>query len=506
MTDDALPIAEALELVATGDFCVTGLPTLRGRGLYLVHHRRGDDDGRFTWFSLDNRGRSASRYRAMTRAQAHAFLARYAGGETYPRELLARWDEQREGPSPALVRAALLRTEALLQRLQGDPSACARVMTSWWLRRSPWMGWIASLVPGERAPSAFAADDTRAGSELLSMALADPEHDVEEPPAHVAAHLQDVRRRADEVFGAHGPTRARVMWTQRREGSRAGFAVNARGQYVELGLEGGEEEAPRLVYVRKTPTEHAHEQLFQAFDRARLSGSMALDDALVDTVTRAGDPAAIEGWLARREIVVRCGEFRVDSWVSDTETTLLDTYKGQRKPIREALAPFLGDEGFCEVRFERFIPLSQRARAEDDPTSSKVRYTVPKGWAYRFSRERQFERALAAILRAATGYAGPLERVETQDPVDRERRREPSRRVALKGDAVGVTLVLDPIESGHGVHGEHVSARFHGLPEGLGVRARGRLDMRAGGQLHVDFEGAPELALRLKRACLEALP
>ncbi len=500
MSEETLAFEEVLDLLASDAWRVVGLPTMRGRGLYLVH-----DEGRFVWFSLDNRGVSASRYQAMDRARALAFLAKYARGDGYPRALVKPWRDD-ETPSPSALRAALRRTRALLEQLRAEPRAYARVMRRWWMWRSPWFGWVACVLPDERPPSSFAPDESRAASELLSMALAEPDFGLETPPPRAAEYIEDLRRRADAMFETHGPTRARLLWTERDGDTRECVGRSPRGHYFEADLR-GEEGALELVRYRKLTEASAHEGLLTAFTRGTLNaGSAAIDDALARALARVEDPEALAELLAARQITVRCGEFRRASWVADTPTTLLDTYKGERVGLAEGLAPFLGDHGWYELRFERFVPFSELARADDDPQAPSVRYTIPRGWAYRFSRERLIERALEAVLRAATGHALPLPRVETRDPVDRESRRAPGRHVTIGDEQLGLTLDLDPIESGHGVHGERVAVRFHGLPPTIGIKARGRLDMRAGGQLQLDFTAAPERARELKRACLDALP
>ncbi len=500
MSEKTVAIEEVLRLLATDAWRVVGLPTMRGRGLYLVH-----DEGQFVWFSLDGGGASASRYQAMDHADAAAFLATYARGDEYPKELVKPWRDD-ETPSPATLRAALRRTRALLEQLRAEPRACVRVMERWWMWRSPWFGWVAHVVPEERAPSSFAADDSRAGSELLSMALKDPAYDLETPPPRSAESIDDLRRRAAARFEAHGPTRARLLWTEPAGPTREAVGRGARGHFFEAELR-GEEGALELVRYRSLTEASAHELLLTAFTRGGLDhGSARVDDSLAAALARAEDPEAIAALLARRELTVRCGEHRRATWVADTESSLLDTYKGERVPLLEGLAPFLGGRGWYELRFERFVPLSELARADDDPQAPSVRYTIPRGWAYRFSRERLIERALAAVLRAATGHEKPLPRAETRDPVDRERRRAPSRRVTLGDEQLGLTLTLEPIESGHGVHGERVGVRFHGLPSSISITARGRLDMRSGGALQLDFAATPERARELKRACLDALP
>jgi hypothetical protein len=70
-----------------------------------------------------------------------------------------------------------------------------------------------------------------------------------------------------------------------------------------------------------------------------------------------------------------------------------------------------------------------------------------------------------------------------------------------------VTITEDPIESGHGVHGEQVHASFRGLPEGLRLTGSGRIDMRGGGHLELEVDAEdPQLARAIKAAVLAALP
>jgi hypothetical protein len=209
----------------------------------------------------------------------------------------------------------------------------------------------------------------------------------------------------------------------------------------------------------------------EALQRGSLThGSLETPPALATTLAQASEVPSLVSWLARGEVTVTCGENRKDSWVSDTPTTLLDSYRGTSVPVAEGLAPFVEGDGWCEVRFERLVPLPQVARAADAGADASVRYTIPKAWAYRFSRDQLVEAALLAT------------------------------------PGVGVTLELHPISSGHGVHGEHISARFRGLPPELRITARGELDMRRGGYLQLDVEGPSDLGPRLKRAFLDALP
>jgi hypothetical protein len=470
---------------------------MRGHGLYLVHH-----DGAYVWFSLDRKGKSAAQYRRMDRAEAHAFLQPCARDGGYATELLQPWLPS-ESPTPAILLAALTAVPRLQAKLRANPDARVRVMGTWWLCHSPWFSWLLCTHREGSPPSLFVCDDSRAGSELLSALLADPELELGTPPPPAAAALDDVAARATALFTRHGPAPGRILWHAVSDGERRGWTRNARGHYVEVHV-GDAGLALRLVC--KTPADKARESIFEALQRGSLThGSLETPPALATTLAQASEVPSLVSWLARGEVTVTCGKHRKDSWVADTPTTLLDSYHGTSVPVAEGLAPFVEGDGWCEVRFERLVPLTQVARAADAGEDASVRYAIPKAWAYRFSRDKLVEAALLAVLRAATGHEGALERTESEG--DARPYEEPKRTVVLNASSgVGVTLVLDPISSGHGVHGEYIRASFHGLPAELRITARGQLDMRSGGHLQLDFEGAPELGPRLKQAFLEALP
>lgn len=67
---------------------------------------------------------------------------------------------------------------------------------------------------------------------------------------------------------------------------------------------------------------------------------------------------------------------------------------------------------------------------------------------------------------------------------------EPRRKEVWEARSGAVmTITAEGIASGHGVHGEVLSARVTGLPAGVSFRADSSLDRRSGGELRVTLEG-----------------
>ncbi len=493
-----LSIPAVLDRLESGPWRVTGLATMSAEGLYLIHH-----DGAFFWASLDRSGQSATDCLIMDREAAHAFLARTTPPAGFPSALLSPWKADAT-PAPEVLRTALSRTQALLSGMRAEPGRALRIMGDWWVWLSPWFGQVMAVVREGSPPSSFCSSDRRAASEVLSALLKEPGLDFEAPPGEIVAFRDDFQARAAAHFEVHGPEVGRIAWLDPKGEERRGFTRDAGGFLIEVGVRGGEE-APSLSFARKTPTDKACERLFRAFNSGSLHGSLTAPPDLARALAGVGEVDTLAAWLSRGAVVVGCGEFNATSWISDSPTTMLDTFKGGSRPMKEVISPFIQGEGWVEIRFETLVTLSDQARASDDPGSPSVRYTIPQGWARRFERERLIEAALVATFRAATGHAAALPRREERDP-RADDHREPSIRVHLGDESLGLTLTLDPIESGHGVHGEYVSAVFHGLPPGLGISAFGRLDMRSGGELRLNFTASPEVAMHLKRACLEALP
>jgi hypothetical protein len=493
-----LSVDAVLDRLALGPWRLTGLPTLRGGGLYFVAVRPGDSPT-FAWFALDRR-LAASRTRFFDRRGAAAFLREYAR-DGYEASMLQPWDAGVE-PSPVAVRAALTRAQASLAELAADPTAVAPAADSGWLERSDDLGWIVTKRY-DRGPGRFHCDASRAASELLTLHLhRGAEPPPESPPAELAEAIDAERRRRSEVFAAHGPAPDRLFLCSAEGQPARGFMRFADGVHarVELDTDGV------LRRAEFWPADAAFEQIFREMKSALPTRSLALDPDVQAQLAALRDVDRLARLHHQGAVRLRCGKFARGGFKTLDADALLDDLSNERLPVRAALERFAGGRGFVAVELAEQVPPSVEARAEDDPNSPNVRYLFPKVWLRRLTRERAFERGFGAALRAACDL--PQEDLErTQEEIDRGEPRSRGRRVTLRAGAAEVVLVEEPIESGVGVHGSSVRATFRGLPPGLQIRGSGRVDMRGGGHLALETEATePEVARRIKRAVLDALP
>ncbi|MEZ4385361.1 MAG: hypothetical protein R3A79_28800 [Nannocystaceae bacterium] len=493
-----LAVDAVLDRLALGPWRLTGLPTLRGAGLYFVALRPGGSPT-FAWFALDRR-LSASRTRFFDREGAAAFLREYAR-DGIDEAMLVPWDENAE-PAAATLRSALTRTQASLAELAADPRRLAAAADGGWLERSVDVGWLVTKRY-DRGPGRFHCGEERAASELLTLRLrCDPADEPKSPPEGLAAAIDAERRRRAEAFAAHGPAPARLLLRSGEGEPARGFMRFADGVHalVELDADGV------LRRAELWPADAAFEQLFRDTKAAPPSRSLALDPRVQTQLAGLRDLDALARSHRDGAVRLRCGKFARGGFATLDADTLLDDLSNHRLPVRAALDRFADGRGFVAVAFEEQVPPSVEARAEDDPDSPNVRYLFPKVWLHRLTRERVFERGFAAALRAACELSREdLER--TQEEVDRGEHCGRGRRVTLRAGAAAVVLDEEPIEGGLGVHGESVRASFRGLPPGLQMRGSGRVDMRGGGHLSLKTDADDlAVALRIKRAVLDALP
>ena len=497
MTAAKVSVDAVLDRLALGPWRLTSLPTLRGAGLYFVALCPGDDPS-FAWFSLDE-GPSASRTCFFDRSGAAAFLREYERAG-YDESMLDPWDVCAE-PRPETLRAALARAQALLAALRAEPTTLVPAMGSGWLERSEDVGWVVTKSY-ERGPARFHCDDARAASELLSQILRD-DHELEPaaPPAELGAAIEAERRRRREVFAIHGPAPDRLLLRSREGEPARGFMRFSDGvhAFAQLGADGGLERAELW------PADDAFALIFRDDQGSLPCRSVELSADVQAQLASLRDIDEIERWHQDGAIRLRCGESDRGGFKTLDAETLVDDLREERLPVRAAIERFADGRGFLEVHLQEQVPPSVAARSEDDPSSANVRYLFPKVWLRRLARERIFELGFGAALRAASGRDQEVER--TEENVERGEQRAAGQRVTLRLGTAQVVLDEVPIESGIGVHGSSVHASFHGLPPGLSMRGSGRIDMRGGGQLSLETNASePELARRIKRAVLDALP
>ena len=497
MTAAKVSVDAVLDRLALGPWRLTSLPTLRGAGLYFVALRPGDDSC-FAWLSLDER-LSASQTRFFDRAGAAAFLREYERAG-YDESMLEPWDVRAE-PRPETLRAALARAQGLLAALRAEPTKRVPAMGAGWLERSEDVGWVVTKSY-ERGPARIHCDDARAASELLSQILRDdPELEPGAPPAELAAAIEAERRRRRELFAVHGPAPDRLFLRSREGEPARGFMRFADGvhAFAQLDADGDLERAELW------PADDAFALIFRDVQGPLPSRSVELSADVQAQLARLRDLDELARWHRDGAIRLRCGKFSRGGFETLDADTLLDDLRDERLPVRAVIERFADGRGFLGIHLQEQVPPSVAARAEDDPCSANVRYLFPMVWLRRLARERIFELGFGAALRAASGLEQEAER--TEENVDRGEQRAPAQRVTLRLGTTRVVLDEAPIESGIGVHGSSVHASFHGLPPGLSMRGSGRIDMRAGGHFALETNAAdPELARRIKRAVLDALP
>jgi len=371
-------------------------------------------------------------------------------------------------------------------------------MDDGWLQRTDDLGWLVTKPYGE-GPGQIQCSAERAASELLTQVLVhDPALERGTPPPELAAFIDEARDRRAELFAEHGPSPERLLLQSREGREPSGLMRFDGGRHaaLELDADGGLRKAELL------PDDHAFHLLSN-----QLRSDLPLRSVPIpgDALTLAGrllDEDELTRWHGTGAIQLRCGRFARGGFRTLDPMTLLDDLTETRLGVREALERFGGGRGFVAVELTPQLSPSERARAEDDPDSSSVRYVFPKVWLRRLSKDRVFELAFGTALTTAAGSEATLSRREER--IDRGGTSAEGMRVILRAGTAKVVIVEDPIESGQGVHGATVSADFEGLPAGLSLSGSGRIDMRGGGHLELAVEGDPDRAI--KRAVLDVLP
>ncbi len=489
---------QVLDRLAEGPWRLRSLPTRHFEGTHMVSY----GEGRFGYFELSKSG-GASAVRLLDRAGARRFFRTWEV-QGFEEGLLVPWDG-RSNPEPAAIREALGRCDRILAALEGGHQVVP-VMETRWLERSPQLGWLFQGTKDDGALRRFPGDQMRAESELLSeMLTRQPQLEAIDPPEAIAAPLAEERARLAALFDAHGPGPDRMMRWSSEDEPPAGVMRFADGVYAVLGLDG----AGCLQTAETWPADQVRDRLARKDERRELVASVALGAEVLDQVARLRDGEALAAWHREGAIRLRAGQFARGGAESLTPETLLERYSDEELGVELAVAPHLDGHGFVEVRLEPLENPSQVARSEVDPTSPHLRYLIPHVWARKASKIRAYETAFGTALRLATGVEA-LERSEEREKVERPEHgyeRTPGRRVRLAAGLIQVHIRYDPIESGHGVHGEYVSARFEGLPAGLRLEGTGKLDVRVGGHLELQIHADDAaLAARIKRAVLAALP
>ncbi|MCA9663085.1 MAG: hypothetical protein KC486_32420, partial [Myxococcales bacterium] len=316
MVTAKLAVDAVLDRLALGPWRLTGLPTLRGAGLYFVAVRPGDSPI-FAWFALDRR-LSASRTRFFDREGAAAFLREYAR-DGYDEAMLEPWDAGAE-PSPAALRSALTRTQASLAELAADPTRQAPVADDGWLERSDDVGWIVTKRY-DRGPGRFHCDEARAASELLTLRL---HHDLANepgsPPEGLAAAIGAERRRRKEVFAAHGPAPDRLLLRSGEGEPARGFMRFADGVHalVELDADGV------LRRAELWPADAAFEQIFRDAKGVLPSRSLDLEPRVQAQLDELRDVDSLARLHRQGAVRLRCGKFARGGLKTLDADTLLD--------------------------------------------------------------------------------------------------------------------------------------------------------------------------------------
>ncbi len=491
---------QTMEKLATGQWRLNNLPSMRGSGYYGLWYAES-----LWWFQIRGERHDVSGMQRMDGGAALAFLNKCDRGGYAP-ALFEAWNPKEAPEYDAVMRALDVAGEALEQG-QGPKSPSLRIMDDWWTWHTPWFGFVAVTEQEDKPPYLAQFDRDRVLGELLGQALRDPDQPNVPMPEVLAAARIDLDERALSIFASDGPTHQRAMWIDVRDGLYQGYLDTDRGEWVEVAVRAPESEEAALESCTRPPQAKVRSALFSAFKSKNLGrdGCSRLPHTMIERVNQALDVPTAERWLAQGEITVRCGPYRPDKWVSDSPTTMFNSAEGHCRPFAEVAREALGTGQWYQVRFERLQTLGDIARAGDDPANPyALVYTIPKAWARTFSRDKTVEKMLQAAWDAATGQTGPLARREETLPA--EPYCAANRNVHLGDDTAGLRLHLVPIESGHGVHGHTTSIASHGLPQGVSIGGQSRLDMRSGGQINLRISAPQEVATRIKAACLKALP
>lgn len=489
---------QVLDRLAEGTWRLRSLPTSHSAGTHMVSY----GEGRFAYFDLGKSG-SASGVRLRDRAGARRWFRTWEE-KGFEEDLLVPWDEQ-SNPKPEVIRAALERCDRVLSALEGG-ELVATVMETYALERSPHLGWLFFKVQEDGSHYRFAGDQMRAESELLTEILVrQPELEAMAPSAGLAGPLGEQRARLATLFEAHGPTPERMMLWSGEGSDPEGVMRFADGVYAVVGLDADGE----LREAETWPADAVRERLEEIDGRGSLVASRRLSPEALELVARLRDAEALAGWHREGTIHLRAGAYMRGGAESLSRETLLNRYDDREIPVAEAVTPHLHGEGFIAVRVEPLEDPAVVARSEVDPDSPNLRYLIPHVWARKAGKIRLFELAYGTALKLAVGATelARTEEREKSEPPSHGYERTPGRRVELDAGPARVRISYDPIESGHGVHGEYVHARFEGLPEGVKLDGEGKLDVRGGGHLELELEMPDRAeAMAIKQAVLDALP
>jgi hypothetical protein len=139
-----------------------------------------------------------------------------------------------------------------------------------------------------------------------------------------------------------------------------------------------------------------------------------------------------------------------------------------------------------------------------------LRINVPGDLVRQVSESKLIEKDLLALLARCTGR--PIITGEPESNIDYDDFAEPRLRTEKYGDMeYGLSMEAVPISSGVGVHGEESEWAFQGLPEGMRISARSRLDMRGGDtnyysmEISGDHADLPELVKHIKSVFAEGI-
>ncbi len=143
--------------------------------------------------------------------------------------------------------------------------------------------------------------------------------------------------------------------------------------------------------------------------------------------------------------------------------------------------------------------------AKDRGTGERVfekRIALPGDFVRAVGEGRLIQNEFLEILAFCCGKE--LLSGEPESAVTYDAGGEPERRTERFGNGkYGLFFDARPISSGVGVHGEEGEWTFHGLPKGVSMRARSRLDMRggAGNYYYLELRGdTPHIAECIARA------
>lgn len=377
------------------------------------------------------------------------------------------------------IQAVLSKADVILSKLSLQP---ATIMKNWVVSKDKYLSYFASTVTRKGQPYHSVFSFNRVKGELLTSII--------QKQAEPGQKLLEIHRLAGgtiaEFFEPGYPQKELMMVTRFEAESIEGYIKNERGFFVRVTLD----KEQQLLQYFKVPShkfyEHFCDRIFKQKEPIRKT--ITLSQELIQKIHQCENLEYIIELNRQGDCNFEMGEYRSNQWVRH-EQGLISPVTGETADLKSTAIDCIENDFFYSVTFKKPQPVQTLTEEEH-----RITFEVKHKLAGLFSKEERFLQAVKSAFETAVGIELGNQKVVLKDH---------KRTISLVGAGYRLQVNCTAIESGMGIHGEHCSYYFNGLPHGLGLSAYSSLNMRSGGKITLEvFTSDRQLFSDIKKAFL----